>query len=75
MSDMARVALKLIICFEVLTTIALIIHLAMVNVLKPGVGMNVDLPKVDTLYRANSAPGRCEFPDRFCSQTPSLAMT
>ena len=51
MSDMARVgrvALKAIIYFEVLTTIALIIGLVMVNVLKPGVGMNVDLSKVDT---------------------------
>jgi Sodium:dicarboxylate symporter family len=61
-SDMARVgrvALKAIIYFEVLTTIALIIGLVMVNVLKPGVGMNVDPSKVDTssilrpkLYRA-----------------------
>lgn len=34
--------------FEVLTTVALIIGLVMVNVLKPGVGMNVDLSKVDT---------------------------
>jgi aerobic C4-dicarboxylate transport protein len=51
MSDMARVgrvAIKALIYFEVLTTIALIIGLAMVNILKPGVGMNVDLSQVDT---------------------------
>jgi aerobic C4-dicarboxylate transport protein len=51
MSDMARVgrvAIKALIYFEVLTTIALIIGLVMVNVLKPGVGMNVDLSHVDT---------------------------
>jgi len=51
MSDMARVgrvALKALIYFEVLTTIALIIGLVMVNVLRPGVGMNVDLSQVDT---------------------------
>ena len=51
MSDMGRVgrvALKAIIYFEVLTTIALIIGPVMVNVLKPGVGTNVDLSKVDT---------------------------
>jgi aerobic C4-dicarboxylate transport protein len=51
MSDMARVgrvAIKALIYFEVLTTIALIIGLVMVNVLKPGVGMNVDLSQVDT---------------------------
>jgi aerobic C4-dicarboxylate transport protein len=51
MSDMARVgrvAIKALIYFEVLTTIALIIGLVMVNILKPGVGMNVDLSQVDT---------------------------
>jgi aerobic C4-dicarboxylate transport protein len=51
MSDMARVgrvAIKALIYFEVLTTIALIIGLVIVNILKPGVGMNVDLSQVDT---------------------------
>jgi Na+/H+-dicarboxylate symporter len=48
MARIGRVALKAIIYFEVLTTIALIIGLVMVNVLKPGVGMNVDPSKVDT---------------------------
>jgi aerobic C4-dicarboxylate transport protein len=45
MADMARVgrvALKSIIYFEVITTIALIIALIMVNLLAPGAGMNVD---------------------------------
>ena len=43
-----RVALKAIIYFEVLTTIALAIGLAAVNLWKPGRGMNVDLAQVDT---------------------------
>lgn len=43
-----RVALKAIIYFEVLTTIALAIGLAAVNLWKPGRGMNVDLTQVDT---------------------------
>ena len=38
-----RVALKALIYFEVLTTIALVIGLVAVNVLQPGAGMNVDL--------------------------------
>ncbi len=45
MADMARVgrvALKSIIYFEVMTTIALVIGLIAVNVLKPGAGMNID---------------------------------
>src|SRR4249919_94441 len=51
MADMAkvgRVALKALIYFEVLTTLALVLGLVAVNVFAPGVGMNVDLPHVDT---------------------------
>src|ERR1700691_5983116 len=51
MADLARVgrvALKAIIYFEVLTTIALVIGLAAVNIWKPGRGMNVNLAHVDT---------------------------
>jgi len=51
MADLARVgrvALKAIIYFEVLTTVALVIGLAAVNIWKPGRGMNVNLAHVDT---------------------------
>jgi aerobic C4-dicarboxylate transport protein len=48
MAKVGRVALKALIYFEVLTTIALIIGLVAVNVFRPGVGMNVDLSHVDT---------------------------
>jgi len=51
MSDLARigrVAIKAIVYFEVLTTIALVIGLAAVNILQPGKGMNVDLSHIDT---------------------------
>jgi aerobic C4-dicarboxylate transport protein len=51
MADMAkvgRVALKALIYFEVLTTLALVLGLLAVNVFKPGVGMNVDLSRVGT---------------------------
>jgi len=51
MGDMARVgrvALKTLIYFEILTSIALVIGLAAVNILRPGDGMNVDLSRVDT---------------------------
>jgi aerobic C4-dicarboxylate transport protein len=50
MADMARVgrvALKSLIYFEVMTTIALIVALIMANVLKPGAGMNVDLSTIN----------------------------
>jgi aerobic C4-dicarboxylate transport protein len=51
MADMARVgrvALKAIVYFEIMTTIALIIGLIAVNVLKPGVGMNIDPASINT---------------------------
>jgi aerobic C4-dicarboxylate transport protein len=48
MAKVGRVALKALIYFEVLTTVALIIGLVAVNVFRPGVGMNVDLSHVDT---------------------------
>ncbi|MGB6660925.1 MAG: cation:dicarboxylase symporter family transporter, partial [Xanthobacteraceae bacterium] len=50
MADMARVgrvAIKAIVYFEVMTTVALIIGLVAVNILKPGVGMNIDVSTLD----------------------------
>lgn len=51
MADVARVgrvAIKAILYFEVLTTIALILGLAAVNLWQPGAGMNIDLTKINT---------------------------
>ncbi len=42
-----RVGLKAILYFEVVTTLALIIGLVVINILKPGVGMNVDTAALD----------------------------
>ena len=47
MAKVGRVALKALIYFEVLTTVALIIGLLAVNIFQPGVVMNVDLSHVD----------------------------
>jgi aerobic C4-dicarboxylate transport protein len=50
MADMARVgrvAVKALIYFEVMTTIAFVIGLLAVNILKPGTGMNVDVSKLN----------------------------
>ena len=43
-----RVGIKAILYFEVVTTLALIIGLIVINILKPGVGMNVDASTLDT---------------------------
>lgn len=48
MKKVGRVGLKALIYFELLTTAALIIGLLVINLWKPGVGMNVDLSTVDT---------------------------
>ncbi len=50
MADMARVgrvAIKAIVYFEVMTTLALIVGLFAVNILQPGAGMNVDVSKLN----------------------------
>src|SRR3954462_9732971 len=43
-----RVGFKALIYFEVVTTLALIVGLIVVNVLQPGAGMNVDPRAIDT---------------------------
>jgi aerobic C4-dicarboxylate transport protein len=52
MAKVGRVALKALIYFEVLTTVALVIGLLAVNLLQPGAGMHVDLSQVDTSIAA-----------------------
>jgi aerobic C4-dicarboxylate transport protein len=42
MARVGRVALKAIVYFEIMTTVAMVIGLDAVNLLKPGVGMNID---------------------------------
>ena len=43
-----RVGLKAILYFEVVTTMALIIGLVVINILRPGAGMNIDTGSLDT---------------------------
>jgi aerobic C4-dicarboxylate transport protein len=48
MKEVGRVGVKALVYFEVVSTLALAIGLVVVNVLKPGVGMNVDPATLDT---------------------------
>ena len=48
MKKVGRVGLKALIYFEVLTTIALVVGLIVVNIVQPGAGMNVDVKSIDT---------------------------
>ena len=52
MAKVGRVALKALIYFEVLTTVALVVGLVAVNLFQPGAGMHVDLAHVDTSVAA-----------------------
>jgi aerobic C4-dicarboxylate transport protein len=47
MTRVGRVAIKALIYFEVMTTVALIVGLLAVNILQPGTGMNVDVSKLN----------------------------
>ena len=48
MKKVGRVGVKALIYFEVMTTLALIIGLVVVNLWQPGAGMNVDVASLDT---------------------------
>ncbi len=49
MDKVGRVGVKALLYFEVVSTLALIIGLLVVHIVKPGVGMNVDASTLDTL--------------------------
>ncbi len=46
--EVGRVGIKALVYFEVVSTLALVIGLVVVNVMKPGAGMNVDVSALDT---------------------------
>src|SRR3982074_54832 len=48
MKKVGRVGLKALVYFEVLTTLALMVGLIVVNTLQPGAAMNVDASAIDT---------------------------
>jgi aerobic C4-dicarboxylate transport protein len=48
MKKVGRVGIKALVYFEVMTTVALVIGLVVVNVWRPGVGMNIDPAALDT---------------------------
>jgi aerobic C4-dicarboxylate transport protein len=46
-TEVGRIGVRALIYFEVLSTIALLIGLLVVNVIQPGVGMNIDASRID----------------------------
>ncbi|HQR53087.1 MAG TPA: dicarboxylate/amino acid:cation symporter [Burkholderiales bacterium] len=55
MKDVGRVGIKALVYFEVMSTVALIIGLVVVNVLQPGAGIHADPATLDTKAIANYA--------------------
>src|SRR5262249_32933303 len=48
LKKVGRVAVKALIYFEAITTLALIVSLVIVNIWQPGAGMNIDPATIDT---------------------------
>jgi aerobic C4-dicarboxylate transport protein len=48
LKGVGRVGIKALVYFEVMTTLALIVGLIIINIWQPGVGMNVDVKSIDT---------------------------
>jgi len=48
LEKVGRVGIKVLLYFEVVSTLALVIGLLVVHVLQPGVGMNIDVNSLDT---------------------------
>jgi Sodium:dicarboxylate symporter family len=57
MKKVGRVGIKALVYFEVMTTVALVIGLVIVNLWRPGVGMNID-PARSTRLRSPHTPPR-----------------
>lgn len=74
MTRVGRVALKALVYFEIITTLALIIGLTAVNLFQPGVGMNVDLSSInassiDPYVKASHSTGFVPFMMNIIPQT------
>ena len=48
MKEIGRVGVKALIYFEIVSTLALVIGMVVVNIWQPGVGMNIDAKSIDT---------------------------
>lgn len=46
--EVGRIGVRALIYFEVVSTLALVIGLVVVNIMEPGVGLNIDASKLDT---------------------------
>jgi aerobic C4-dicarboxylate transport protein len=73
LKDLGRIGFKALLYFEVMSTFALLLGLAIVNIFKPGSGMNVDPHSLDikALASYTSAGTSDSIPDFFLRIIPS----
>ncbi|MFI6407230.1 C4-dicarboxylate transporter DctA [Streptomyces sp. NPDC050548] len=73
LGKVGRIAVRALVYFEVITTIALVIGLVVVNVLRPGAGMHIDPSSLHAA--ADTAPAKSEgFDDFLVSLVPTSAV-
>ena len=72
MKELGRVGFRALIYFEVVSTLALVVGLVVVDVFKPGAGMNIDVASLDTssLATYTSAVKHASFMDFVMSIIP-----
>ncbi len=58
--EVGRIGVRALIYFEIVSTLALVIGLVVVNVMKPGVGMNIDVSTLDASGIAKYQPAAGE---------------
>ena len=70
--NLGKIGLKTIVYFEIATTIALILGLVMANVLKPGVGFNIDVSSfaLNTVEKMQIHPQGMSLVDMFVHSVP-----
>jgi aerobic C4-dicarboxylate transport protein len=74
LGKVGRIAVKALVYFEVITTLALVIGLVVVNVFKPGAGMHIDPASLHASASA-TAPAKSEgFDDFLVSLVPTSAV-
>jgi aerobic C4-dicarboxylate transport protein len=65
LKGIGKLGIKIIIYFEIITTLALLIGFVVAKIIQPGVGMNVDLSTIDPaamqIYAKQSSGGAVEF--------------
>lgn len=78
LKEVGRVGLKSLVYFEAVSSLALVLGLVLVNVLRPGVGMNIDVTKLDAKeiasYTAAAGPHAGGWVDFLLNLIPSSAV-